>query len=63
MIIPYEQLDQITLNNLVEQYILREGTDYGEVEYSLAQKTQQVLAQIKKKLSILFILSFMKASH
>jgi uncharacterized protein len=49
MIIPYEQLDQITLNNLVEQYILREGTDYGEVEYSLAQKTQQVLAQIKKE--------------
>jgi len=49
MIIPYEQLDQITLNNLVEQYILREGTDYGEVEYSLTQKTQQVLAQIKKE--------------
>jgi uncharacterized protein YheU (UPF0270 family) len=49
MIIPYEQLDQITLNNLVEQYILREGTDYGEIEFSLAQKTQQVLAQIKNE--------------
>lgn len=49
MIIPYEQLDQITLNNLIEQYILREGTDYGEVEFSLQQKTQQILSQIHKE--------------
>ncbi len=49
MLIPYQQLDAMTLNNLIEQYILREGTDYGEVEYSLRQKTQQILAQIKNE--------------
>lgn len=49
MLIPYEQLDELTLNNLIEQYILREGTDYGEIEFSLQQKTQQILDQIKKK--------------
>lgn len=49
MLIPYQQLDEITLNNLIEQYILREGTDYGEVEFSLQQKTQQILEQIKNK--------------
>jgi len=49
MLIPYQQLDAMTLNNLIEQYILREGTDYGEVEFSLRQKTQQILAQIKNE--------------
>ncbi|MEJ6080013.1 YheU family protein [Vibrio sp. 1-Bac 57] len=49
MLIPYQQLDAMTLNNLIEQYILREGTDYGEVEFSLQQKTQQILAQIKNE--------------
>jgi len=47
MLIPYQQLDEITLNNLIEQYILREGTDYGLVEFSLQEKTQQILLQIK----------------
>lgn len=55
MLIPYQQLDQMTLNNLIEQYVLREGTDYGEVELSLQQKTQQILLQIKNnKIHILY---------
>ena len=61
MIIPYEQLDETTLNNLIEQYILREGTDYGEVEYSLEQKTNQILQQIKLK-SIYIIYSELNES-
>ena len=35
MIIPFEQLDKDTLYNLIESYVLREGTDYGEVEASI----------------------------
>lgn len=49
MRIPYQQLDETTLNNLIEQYILREGTDYGEVEFSLQEKTLQITQQIKNK--------------
>lgn len=49
MRIPHQQLDETTLNNLIEQYILREGTDYGEVEFSLAEKTQQVLKQVENE--------------
>jgi len=49
MKIPYQQLDQTTLNNLIEQYILREGTDYGEVEFSLQEKTEQIIQQIKSE--------------
>ena len=43
------QLKKETLMALVESYILREGTDYGEVEYSLEEKTDMVLKQIKNK--------------
>ncbi|MBV2130860.1 YheU family protein [Arsukibacterium indicum] len=47
MIIPYHQLDQDTLNNLIEYYVLREGTDYGEQEVSLPQKVTAVRRQLK----------------
>ena len=47
MLIPYQSLDSETLNNLIESFILREGTDYGEAEISLVEKTQTVLAELK----------------
>jgi uncharacterized protein len=46
MIVPFEQLDPATLVNLIEHYILREGTDYGEDEYSKDEKVSQVKAQL-----------------
>ena len=48
MLIPYQNLDPETLKNLIESFILREGTDYGEQELSLAQKTENILAQLKE---------------
>lgn len=47
MIIPYEQLDKDTLYNLIESYVLREGTDYGEQEFSTQSKVAQVNQQLK----------------
>ena len=47
MLIPYQDIAPETLNNLIESFILREGTDYGEVEFSLAEKTDKVLLQLK----------------
>lgn len=32
MIIPWQELEEETLNNIVESFILREGTDYGQCE-------------------------------
>ena len=46
MIIPYTELDADTLNSLVQSFILREGTDYGNNEVSLDNKTRQILEQI-----------------
>ncbi len=47
MIIPWQTLEAATLMNIIEEVVLREGTDYGEAEYSLAQKKAQLLAQIQ----------------
>lgn len=46
MIIPWQELDDETLDNLLESFVLREGTDYGEQEKSLAQKVSDVRRQL-----------------
>ena len=46
MIIPWQELNEETLRNIAESFILREGTDYGDEELSLAQKTDNLLAKI-----------------
>ncbi|MGT3281792.1 YheU family protein [Yersinia enterocolitica] len=46
MIIPWQQVDSETLDNLLEAFVLREGTDYGEHERSLAQKVKDVRRQL-----------------
>ena len=46
MIIPWQQIDPDTLNNLIESFFLREGTDYGEQERSLSEKTADIHRQL-----------------
>ena len=41
-----EQLSPGALRGLVEEYVTREGTDYGQGEWSLEEKVSQVLRQI-----------------
>jgi len=45
--IPYDQLSPEALQGVVEEFVTRDGTDYGEVEVPLETKIAQVLAQIK----------------
>lgn len=47
MIIPHEQLSDDALRGLMEEFITREGTDYGW-ETSLERKVEQVKAQIQR---------------
>ncbi|MGQ8366499.1 YheU family protein [Glaciecola sp. 1036] len=49
MIIPYQEIQQDTLINLIESFVLREGTDYGEDEKSLEEKVQDILTQLQRK--------------
>jgi uncharacterized protein len=41
--IDHKQLDPDTLNRLLTEIVLREGTDYGVVEVSVEDKKQQLL--------------------
>jgi uncharacterized protein YheU (UPF0270 family) len=47
MIIPIADLTEDTLLNIIEGFVLREGTEYGEADVSLEEKVQQVLAQLR----------------
>jgi len=47
MIIPWQDLPAATLDNLIESFVLREGTDYGEESFSLAEKVAQVRQQLE----------------
>ena len=46
--IPYAALSSEALRGVIEAFVLREGTDYGEREFTLAQKGAQVLAQLHR---------------
>jgi uncharacterized protein len=48
LLIPAEQLSPEALQGLVEEFITREGTDYGEVEWSLEHKVEQVRRQLRR---------------
>jgi len=47
MIIPWQEIAPDTLERLIEAFVLREGTDYGEHERSLEQKVNDVKRQLK----------------
>lgn len=53
IIIPWQDLDPETLDNLIESFVLREGTDYGEYERSLADKVADVKQQLKRGEAVL----------
>lgn len=42
MIVPWQQIAPETLDNLIREFVLREGTDYGAVEVSLQSKIDQI---------------------
>lgn len=53
--IPPERLSEQILNSIIENFILREGTDYGSVEVSHEKKVEQVRKQIDSgKIKIVF---------
>lgn len=47
MIIPWQEIAPETLDSLIESFVLREGTDYGEHERSLNDKVAEVKQQLK----------------
>jgi hypothetical protein len=48
MEIPWAKLHTDTLRAVIEEFVLREGTEYGERDISLDDKVDVVLQQLKR---------------
>lgn len=48
IIVPHRELSPEALRGVIESFVLREGTDYGEREYSLDDKVVHVLKQLER---------------
>ncbi|CUB03051.1 YheU family protein [Marinomonas fungiae] len=46
-VIPFESLERETLENVLNDIVSRDGTDYGEYDLSLEQKREQALRALK----------------
>lgn len=46
--IPHTELSPEALRGVVESFVLREGTEYGEREYTLEEKLAQVMQQLER---------------
>jgi uncharacterized protein YheU (UPF0270 family) len=46
--VPFKDLEKDTLNNLIEEFVSREGTDYGSQIYNLVDKVKHVMRQLEK---------------
>jgi uncharacterized protein len=48
VVVPYGELAADLLHAVVESYVLREGTDYGQKEFSLEDKVSHVISRLKR---------------
>ena len=56
--VPYERLDPETLRNVIEEFVTRDGSDWGEVGGTLEEKVSQVMQQLRnRKIKIVFELN------
>ncbi|MFT4580852.1 MAG: hypothetical protein ACI915_003633 [Gammaproteobacteria bacterium] len=46
--IPFEELSNEALRGIAEAFVLREGTEYGEYDYTLDQKVAHVIEQLRR---------------
>ncbi len=53
MIIPLEQLSNETLTAIIEDFILREGTEYGAIDVNNQDKISQVKQQLEQGSAVL----------
>ena len=49
VIVPHTELSPEALNGVIESFVLREGTDYGERDVSFETKVAQVRRQLERR--------------
>jgi uncharacterized protein YheU (UPF0270 family) len=49
IVVPYTELSPEALNGVIESFVLREGTDYGERDVPFETKVAQVRRQLERR--------------
>lgn len=52
--VPYQQIATETLDALIEEFVSRDGTDYGAIELTLEQKLEQVKYLLKQDKAVIW---------
>ena len=47
--VPFERIDPATLRKMIQEFVTRDGADWGEAGGSLEEKVAQVLRQLQNK--------------
>jgi len=51
--VPHTQLSRDALRGVVESFVLREGTDYGERDASFESKVADVMRQLERREAVI----------
>lgn len=54
MIVPWREISADALEELLREYVTRDGTDYGEQEVALETKVEQVREQLNRGLAVVW---------
>lgn len=55
VVVPFEQLSAAALRGVIEEFVTREGTEYGEQDVSLDEKVAAVRRQLERgEVAVLF---------
>lgn len=49
VVVPHSELSPDTLTGVIESFVLREGTDYGERDVPFEMKVMQVRRQLERR--------------
>jgi uncharacterized protein len=61
--VPYERIDPDALRSMVEEFVTRDGADWGDVGCALEDKVEQVLRQLSnRKVKVVFDLKSQTAN-
>ena len=61
--IPYQEINPETLRNMIEDFVSRDGSDWGDAGGSMEVKIEQVLRQFKTgKIKVVFDLTSQSAN-
>jgi hypothetical protein len=61
--VPYDRIDPETLRNMIQEFVTRDGADWGEAGCTLEDKVEQVLRQLRdRKVKVVFDLTSQTAN-